>query len=337
MGNLTFTPYVEEYWDEIAEVFRSCFGHEYSRELWEWKYKKNPFGQGRILTAWQGDRLVGQYAAYPVLYRACDGSVWSAQHISDVMISPRARGNGVGHGSVLSRLTRDFYKTMCADKVFNYGCPMIKHMRLGKLVLDYHDVGAAKMWECHPRASFQESLIDKIGCFLKRLSFRGSGFRVRIVNEINADWANLFAEVGGQYGLLVARNIAYLAWRYAQPGKQYLFYEVRQGKRLVLWAVLEQRSDELVIGDMIFDLDNPMAFSALILNLTLRYAGLARIHLWGGDQPGPWAAILSKVGFVHKQVEIPVHLAASIFHNKVNTLEQLNGQRYYAMGDFDLF
>src|SRR5437868_336416 len=109
--------------EAILDLFARSFPHApRSREHFDWKFRRDPFGNKRIsLTFDDAGRLVGHYAAYAVPFRDGERNLMANQ-IGDTMTDASVRHIGRGPTSVLGRTALHFYETFCEGKVaFNYG------------------------------------------------------------------------------------------------------------------------------------------------------------------------------------------------------------------------
>lgn len=66
---------LESYYDEIAALFYDSFGRPLNRDLWEWAYLKNPFGDPVVSIAIHENRVVGHYAVVPMNLENKDGFI----------------------------------------------------------------------------------------------------------------------------------------------------------------------------------------------------------------------------------------------------------------------
>lgn len=107
----------------ILDLFARSFPHA-PRSLahFDWKYRKNPFGNRRIaLTFDEAARLVGHYSGYPVPFRHFTHDL-TANQVGDTMTDPAVRHIGRGPTSILGRTALEFYERFCNRQVaFNYG------------------------------------------------------------------------------------------------------------------------------------------------------------------------------------------------------------------------
>src|ERR1044071_10505066 len=134
--------------DEVAilELFAKSFPHApRTREHFDWKFRRDPFGNERISLTFEvtgngsqvidadstchpspvtrdpEQRLVGHYAAYAVPFYD-RGEALLANQIGDTMTDVAVRHVGRGPTAILGRAALHFYETFCQGKgAFNYG------------------------------------------------------------------------------------------------------------------------------------------------------------------------------------------------------------------------
>src|ERR1043166_10073103 len=109
--------------DAILDLFARSFPHApRSRQSFDWKYRRNPFGNGHVsLTFDEDGQLVGHYAGYPVPFVE-RGERFIAHQIGDTMTSPAVRHVGRGPTSILGRTAAHLYSGFCDGEVaVNYG------------------------------------------------------------------------------------------------------------------------------------------------------------------------------------------------------------------------
>lgn len=56
-----------KYYPGISELFLESFGKPLDKELWEWAYLENPFGEPLVSVALSNDKVVGHYAVIPMI------------------------------------------------------------------------------------------------------------------------------------------------------------------------------------------------------------------------------------------------------------------------------
>lgn len=88
----------------IESLFKACFGNRLTSDVWEWAYLKNPNGSGIASLCYDGDTLVGHYAAIPVRLRN-QTKVFRAFLSMTTMVAPEHRKDGW-----FTRLANDTYE-----------------------------------------------------------------------------------------------------------------------------------------------------------------------------------------------------------------------------------
>ncbi|MGY8625986.1 GNAT family N-acetyltransferase [Chromobacterium violaceum] len=78
----------------IETLFTECFGDRLSADVWEWAYLTNPNGAGVASLCYDGERLVGHYAAIPVRLKS-DECVINAYQSMTTMVSADYRKEGL--------------------------------------------------------------------------------------------------------------------------------------------------------------------------------------------------------------------------------------------------
>lgn len=63
------------YFEQIADLFNVCFGKALDREMWEWAYINNPFGNPIVSMAWNDGKLIGHYAVIPMNLESSSGTL----------------------------------------------------------------------------------------------------------------------------------------------------------------------------------------------------------------------------------------------------------------------
>jgi len=91
--------------EQILQLFEKSFGKPLSEKFWKWRFLDNPVNQVMIKLMWDGDLLVGHYAASPVKL-ICDGeSILTALSMT-TMTHPDYAGKGI-----FSQLAEALYRT----------------------------------------------------------------------------------------------------------------------------------------------------------------------------------------------------------------------------------
>lgn len=330
---IIFRPYRPGDEQSILDLFERCFQKRMEYDHWHWKYADNPYGPYHILVAVQAGRIIAHYGAYPVPIGDGRNTAGIALQIGDVMTDPAVRGTGFGKRSVIARLAQAFYTTWCEGRVlFNFGVPSAKHLRLGKLVLDYHSIGPVQEWRLEVGRPAHLNAVTPIDRLCRR--------RYRVVREVPDFTAieALYRSSQPSLGIAVGREVRYLQWRYLKrPRADYHFYQICLGDHLVLWAVVQPRDQELALGDVILA---PAAGSLpfpLLLEALHRDFGGRPMVLWSPSRPACWQERLLAAGFRARPQPLALGTAFTFFDHARYQLSRMNRNWFYAMADFDLF
>jgi hypothetical protein len=321
----------------ILELFERSFHVGRSVEHWRWKYRRNPYGNGRITVATDAaGELLGQYCAYPVrLHHA--GAVVPIHQVGDTMTARAARGIGRGPTSVLARMARHFYAAFCTGRVAcNYGFNTGNIQQLSIRFVGAHKAAEVSYLE-RPAGAARPG-----GGRLRRLL---GGYRVReaaatdLEGPLGARFDALFEDCRSAYGSLVERDARYLRWRYLErPDLRYRMLLVERRGRLVGWGVFDRRDLELAWGDALFLPEHADAASEL-LDAAVGAAGeprVERVVAWFPPHPRWWRAVLTALGFATRPEPQALGLMVVPFLD-AEAPRWMGSSWYYTWGDSDLF
>lgn len=319
---------------EILKAFQAAFGTHRSPEHWQWKFLHNPFGGPYISSAWDGDKIVAHYAAYPVpVYLRTHNTI--VYQVGDTLTLPLYRGIGRGKNSLLGRVVRHFHRLYCENKIpFFYGFLTGTHQKFGQLFLRYS-----------PITPVHEFVLDGNGLkLLKKASFwpcRLRGYSVMITESVDG-WADdIFDCAKHDYGWLVARNRKYLKWRYEQnPDHGYMFYVVRKWGKPTGWWATRIEGQTLLIVDALFPRKDPVAPRAGLLSglQGLEHEGVRveKIIGWFSQTPQWWNEILAGLGLRPQRQEQNLDFCVTTFEKGLDSKE-IGDKFYFTSGDSDLF
>jgi len=307
----------------ILDLFARAFPHApRTRAHFDWKYRENLFGNGRIsLTFDEEERLVAHYAGYAVPFRISGRDVLAHQ-IGDTMTDVSIRHVGRGPTSILGRTALHFYENFCEGQVaFNYGFNVSNIHKFSLRFL---------------RADRVEAVTYRVREPLKRLSRLQrwfSGYEIDVVRSVDEEWDELFARVEKDYEFLVRRDARYVRWRYLDvPDQQYTLVAIRKRKKLIGWIVFRIREDRFLWGDALFDRNFPDAVEVALREVARRM----QIEGWFPPRPQWFDAILHNLAFETR----PEPQDLSVMCVPFTWPEATAGMRaslYYTWGDSDLF
>jgi|CXWL01.1.fsa_nt_gi hypothetical protein len=355
--------------DEVAilELFPQAFFVARDPTHWAWKYRRCPWGRLAITTAWAPDgRLACHYAGYPVPWldarEARAPRPFLGLHIGDTMTATAFRGVGRGPTSLLARTVQRFYDTYCRQRspadwpasdphptadhrlpiAFNFGFITGNHHRFS-----LRFVGAREVEPVGYRA------LDLVDGKLPTSPSGPPRLRDRLafwrhpprydVGELDpardADELDRFVEqVAPAYGVLIRRDAAWLAWRYAAcPDVGYRLLRIRVEGRLVGWSVFRQDGDLVTWGDALFDPAHASSARAVVEHLLATSASAPRrLEAWFSARPAWWLAPLDELGLVAQAEPHGITLVYVPFAAGDASGPTL-AAAYYTKGDGDLF
>jgi hypothetical protein len=310
----------------VLDLFARSFPHDpRTREAFDWKYRRSPFGNAHISLAFdESQRLVGHYAGYPVPF-VDRGEPLIAHHIGDTMTDLSVRHVGRGPTSVLGRTALHFYDNFCEGAVaFNYGFNVaniqkfsLRFLRSDRVEpVSYRVRGA-------PRA-------------ISRIRKWSRGFRLELVKNVTAEWDELFARVANDYEFLLRRDAQYVRWRYLDaPNAGYAVVAVRKWGKLAGWSTFKMRGVTLMWGDALFDRRWPEAAEVLLGHVSEVFKP-HQIAGWFPPRPGWWDATLRQMEF--ESVREPQDLSVMcVPFTMPDATARMRKGFYYTMGDGDLF
>jgi hypothetical protein len=309
----------------ILDLFARSFHVPRTREHWQWKYVADPYGREHISLAFDGSRLAGHYAGYPVPF-ICDGAESVAHQIGDTMTDPAVRHIGRGPSSILGRCAAHFYENFCDGKVaFNYGFNVANIQKFSTRFLRADRVLSVSYRVRRGRMAAPA-----------RLSRWLRGYRLEIVTAVDSSFDDLFARAVSEYQFLIRRDAQYLRWRYFEcPDTRYIVVAIRKRKALAGWIVYRIRENRLVWGDALFDPAHPDAVSIAVRHVAAAH-GVDMVEGWFPRHPRWFDAQLARMGFEHAPEPQDLALMCVPF-TIADATDRMRRSLYYTMGDSDLF
>ena len=314
----------------ILAAFNATFNVQRSIEHWQWKYLRNPYGQAWLSAAWDQDKVVAQYAGYPVqLYM--ENKVQLVCQAADAFTARSHRRVGHGITGLMSRAFYHFEQQYCEHRLLlGYGFNTQKIQKLGKLFWQHKVIGPVTQHKLLRADLPRRSPLS----WLQQLQ----GYKV-VRTAAAGKWADqLFERVKDQYGWLVVRDQTYLNWRYAQhPDFSHDFFVVYRGKQVLGWIVGRQKAAQWLWGDALFDSAEVKTALPLVLNaLMVAYPQVTEVDSWFAAVPSWWHAALASLGFTSQQQAQQLDLVVRFYLAQVDA-ETFGNNFYFTWGDSDLF
>ena len=354
--------------EPILELFARSFHAPRTRAHFDWKFRRDPFGNERISLTFEAtgnreqvtsfdsstghpspvprhlhERLVGHYAAYAVPFHD-RGRELLAHQIGDTMTDPAVRHVGRGPTSVLGRTALHFYEHFCEGKIaFNYGFNVaniqrcsLKFLRSDRVEPVTYRVRGVGRTLCAPTGrGAQRAPIDSLRP-LSRISRWTRGYQLELVTSAGAEFDELFARVAPAYAFLVRRDAAYLRWRYLErPDVRYTVVAIRKWRRLVGWMAFRIRDGRFSWGDALFDPRHEDAVEVMLHHVTASYP-IEEIEAWFPPRPAWFDWVLARLGFEVKPEPQDLSLMC-VPWTMADATAAMRERLYYTMGDSDLF
>lgn len=314
----------------ILELFARAFPHApRSLEHFRWKYRDNPFGNGRIsLTFERAGALVGHYSGYPVPFRAYGNDV-AAHQIGDTMTDVAVRHVGRGPSSILGRTALDFYTRFCEGQVaFNYGFNVANIQRFSLRFLRSDRVEAVTYRVRDLRA--------RPIAPIRRAARWARGYQLELVRDTGPEWDELFERVSSHYVFCVRRDASYVRWRYLScPDVGTIVVAIRKWRRLVGWIAFRIRENRFAWGDALFDRRYPDAIDVILRHVVPSYP-VEAIEGWFPPRPRWFDATLTRLGFDTRPEPQDLSLMCVPF-TWTDVVPRMREDLYYTWGDSDLF
>ena len=309
----------------IIDLFARSFSVPRTLEHWRWKYEDDPYGREHISVAFDGDRLVGHYAGYPVAF-TLDARELIAHQIADVMTDPSARHIGRGSTAILGRTVNHFFQTFCEGAIaFNYG-----------FTAGTHHEFTIRFLKSEVVLPVAYRILRRRGADLPRWSRWVRGYQLELVKTFGKEFDDFFLRVSAAYGFLVRRDARYLNWRYsASPDTPYIAVAIRKWGRLTGWIVYRVRNDRLWLGDLLFDSRHPDALDIAIRHIM----SVHRVDIvdgWFPSRPSFVDLALKRIGFEEAEEPQKLSLMCNAF-TMSDAAMRMRDSLYYTSGDSDLF
>jgi GNAT acetyltransferase-like protein len=311
----------------ILDLFARSFHAPRTEAHFDWKYRRNPFGNERISLAFDDDRrLIGHYAAYPVPFRF-RGAKLIGHQVGDTMTEKSVRHIGRGPTSVFGRTALHFYDSFCEGRVaFNYGFNVANVQKFSLRFLRSDRVEPVPY-----RLRGMQTLRP-----ISRAERIARGYRLQLVREATPEFDELLERVANDYEFLVQRDARYLQWRHLDAPEGLSFVvAIRKWRRLAGWSAFRIRDNRLTWGDALFDRRWPDAPEVMLRHVAPQH-GVNAIEGWFPPRPAWFAAILDNLGFAPLPEPQDLSLMCVPF-TMPDAVDQMRESLYYTMADSDLF
>jgi hypothetical protein len=311
-------PYRDGDGASINQGFNETFGHARSLEEWSWKFQPEAGGCSMVLAVDASDRVVAQFAVMRVAVQV-DGRLRRAGYTVDAYCLKQP---GARQERVYFKTVREFYRRYGTldELAFLFGFPGERHMRLGRLRLQFADPVLVPVWRRSARAR-------RLWWPRYRVEARGDEA------VIDALWTR----AARRYPVSAVRDGAWAKRRYfSRPGNRYRHLTLWRRGVIHAWAVLDTAQDIGRWIDLVWDGDDPQALVALdeAVARAAAAAGAATLEVWlAGDEAA--AAVLRARGWRLGHHPAQLQMTVVSFDPDLDGADLLR-RFYVTMGDSDL-
>jgi hypothetical protein len=303
--------------NNIAQLFKKCFGREMDIDFWLWRFRENPSGAGIIHLAWDNEKLASHYAATPTNMQI-NGDEYVTGLSGTTMTHPDYRGQ-----RLFQKVAEKIYEIMVRERIaFVWGFPnsLIHRIRVRDLKwMDIYEIPTFRIYK--KKYALLAEPCDKI-VYLDDFDHRFDG---------------LWDRVKKKYQIITIRDSKYLHWRYVEnPDQSYQIVAYINNDDISGYAVFKEYKNEVQIIDIITDGD--LEVGKLLIFTVFRFAikvDAESVSLWL-SVINPLHHELEKYGFKN---ESPVtYFGGFIFNNHLEKSKLYDYRNWYiTMGDSDVF
>jgi hypothetical protein len=296
----------------IITLFSAVFGQSLTLLQWRWKYTGAGLELPLAKLAFDASgRLVGHAGAIP-LQGWRRGRIVPFFQVCDVMVAPDARGQ-LGGRNLFTRLARELLDELAErwPDAFAYGFAGRRPFRLGEYARVYGRIEQAQRLICSASGQGMFPFLR-----IHPLAWNDP--------QLDALWTRLAPD----FRLALARDQAYLHWRYASnPFHLYELLGLSLESWLLGWAVVRRENDRLKVIDL---LAAPRWLKPIMATLAQAAAttGATRMDVW---LPASWRI---KSGVQQEATQVIV--CNMIWKLPIASYEAAR-DLYYTMGDVDIF
>ncbi|HEY7870851.1 MAG TPA: GNAT family N-acetyltransferase [Methylomirabilota bacterium] len=305
--------------DASIGLFRRYLNEAYDTRRFEWLYRDNPAGAGRLWVASDATtgEVVGTAGAFPreIHLEGREAIGWV---LGDFCVAERYRA--LGPALALQR--------RCLDELGATGAVLFHDFPHRRLLPIYQRlrIGPPRLMRRLVRLLRVDGRIERL--VGSRLLGRGLGAAANAIltrrrhsirppaavvtglleGACGPEFTDLADKVSADYGLCLRRSAAYVDWRYRRnPIRPHDIVTVRQDGRLAAWAALTQDGAAGALVD-VFGVPDPeliaSAVEAAVAALGQRGCATVSVSLLDSH---PWVALFRRLGFSPRE-ESPVIL-----------------------------
>ncbi|MBF0375933.1 MAG: GNAT family N-acetyltransferase [Desulfamplus sp.] len=344
-GKYTLRPFTLEDENGVLELWKTAFKSTMSKELFRWKYLKNPYTQTMMLCVTDKDEIVTFYGGIPYLFQYGEKIV-PVVNLMDIMSHPMHRENRIFEKTAkqfmayfCSPLKRDGLASLQESLLLMYGFPGEFHYSIGERILNYRKVNQPLYLTLSLGYSKDKSTPlykkNRKAEVLNSIEFKNNNW----FEQDRLWFDNLWEKCKQDYPFSIIRDSKFVNWRFINhPEKQYSILKIGSSVDGA-FVVLQINGSKATIVDMFMsnysELFKDVIF-AIVEYLTAidSHQEIKYIETWLPENHF-LAAHAIEYGFQSQDEPIGIIPTVSLFEHSP-TLEWVTSNLYYSMGDGDL-
>jgi len=216
--DISLVDYSPKFKPLILDLFKKTFQKEMSKEFWDWRFEKNPFGKPIIKLAFYGEKLVGNYLVHPlqiVLGKRSIPILYSMTTMTDHDFTGR------GISTNLANQVYDIGRTLGYKAVIAFVNKNSHYMFTKKL--GFSDLNTMKELSINNlETTISQSTVQQISNF----------------NEIPSDFFSTYLNSFKKFA--IRRDSDYLNWRFlSNPENKYYCYKIVKNNEFCGYFILK--------------------------------------------------------------------------------------------------
>ena len=212
MNDFQIIPFSEKYLDDVIALFRKAYGKTLSKDYWNWRFNKNPFGKPFIQLCLKENHVIALYLVHPITV-ILNSEIKKMLFSMFTMTDPDFSGRGI-----MTKL----YKKTVTDNV----------QKQFPTIIGFANNNSRYMFT--KKLNFSEITKMKELC----LDIKNNSFMQ--IYSFDDNFSNFFENYKPVNHYAIFRSKDYLNWRFFEnPENEYIVYEIKIDQELQGYFVLK--------------------------------------------------------------------------------------------------
>lgn len=343
--------------DGIIQLIQLAFKWD-DKKYWNWRYRDNHAGIGRIWLADDAGKIVGHYAMIPLKMKIGDETV-TASLSADIVTHPDYRRQGIFETLARKAYTeagKEGVHILCVfPNEFSYH-GFIKKLgyfevcRLNTFVKPLNLENAMKRYFNN---RFLRKFCASIGNLMINLFYRTKkspevdGLTITRVSLFDDRIDDFWRRVSNDYDIIVVRSKEYLNWKYVEVplltdfsnNTNFVIYVAEKEGQICGYVILKSEKQRDLLFGRIYDLIAPLGQEEVIsclISKAIEYFKREKVNLiyCGMIADKTYYTIFRKNGFIPSRIIIKRHFCAHSSHPEISRTHLKNPKHWFIqMGD----